>query len=66
MTFLFLLRSTWEAAPTTIEDALPALRKRPHGCLLVAADGRVLAVAAAAGRPTVRPPWRVQVPGRAA
>lgn len=41
----YLLRDQRTPAPPAIEDALPLLRKRPHGTLLVREDGVVLAFA---------------------
>lgn len=38
-------RRTWTPAPSDLVDALRALRRLPHGTLLVGTEGRVLAVA---------------------
>jgi hypothetical protein len=38
-------RRTWTPAPADLVDALRALRRLPHGTLLVGTEGRVLAVA---------------------
>lgn len=52
-------RREWSPAPADLLDAVRALRRLPHGTMLVADDGRVLASAHQGQRPTQAVPYTV-------